>query len=267
MKRIPLQTERVLADVSKGIGCITFNRPEKMNAISYDMWLAIPDAIDVFIRDEDVRVVVVRGAGQQAFASGSDISEFEHQRSSSRAVGQYERAIAAAIGALKNLEKPLIAMIQGYCIGGGLAVALAADMRIAADDSIFSIPAARLGLGYDYQGVRDLVNVVGPAFAKEIFFTAGRFDARESEKMGLVNRIVPVNQLESAIENLTEAIVSNAPLTMRAAKAAIDEDSKDATDQGVERIDAMVRACFASQDYVEGRRAFMEKRFPCFRGK
>ncbi|MDO8631234.1 MAG: enoyl-CoA hydratase-related protein, partial [Phycisphaerales bacterium] len=191
MKQLQLQTERMLAHVDSGVGWITFNQPQKRNAVSYDMWLAIPEIVTAFAADQDVRVVVMKGAGDRAFVAGADISEFEDKRSSTDAIEKYERATTAAQTALKELEKPLIAMIRGFCIGGGLAISLTADLRISADDGQFAVPAARLGLGYGYRGIRELMQIVGPSFAKEIFFTARRFNAEEAKEMGLVNRVVP----------------------------------------------------------------------------
>jgi enoyl-CoA hydratase/carnithine racemase len=266
-KRIELSTERMLAHVEAGIGWMTFNQPEKRNAVSYDMWVAIPEIVAAFASDGEVRVVVMRGAGDKAFVSGADISEFEEKRGSADAIEVYERATAAAHAALKGLEKPLIAMIRGYCVGGGLAVALAADIRVAADDGQFAVPAARLGLGYGYRGIRDLVQLVGPSFAKEIFFTARRFNAQEAKDMGLVNRVVPAAELEAATRALAETIAGNAPLTVKAAKAAVAEHAKDPGERDLKRIEALVAECFASEDYVEGRRAFMEKRRPQFKGR
>jgi enoyl-CoA hydratase/carnithine racemase len=161
----------------------------------------------------------------------------------------------------------LIAMIRGYCIGGGLGIALAADLRVSAEDGQFAIPAAKLGLGYGYSGIKELVNIVGPSFAKEIFFTARRFNAQEAQDMGLVNRVVPVADLERTTKELAGLIAGNAPLTVKAARAAINEATKDPAQRDIAKVDAMVAQCFASQDYIEGRRAFMEKRKPQFAGR
>lgn len=267
MKKLELATDRMLAHVENGVGWITFNQPQKRNAVSYDMWLAIPQIVDAFSADDDVRVVVMKGAGDRAFVSGADISEFEDKRAAKDAIEKYDQATAAANAALKGLAKPLIAMIRGYCIGGGLGLAITADLRISAEDGQFAVPAAKLGLGYGYRGIKELSNVVGPSFAKEIFFTARRFNAEEAKVMGLVNRVVPAEGLEQAVRELAELIAGNAPLTVRAAKAAINEGTKDPADRDLDAIDAMVARCFASEDYVEGRRAFMEKRPPQFKGR
>jgi enoyl-CoA hydratase/carnithine racemase len=209
----------------------------------------------------------MKGAGDRAFVSGADISEFEDKRGSADAVTTYGEASGAANAALRSLEKPLIAMIRGYCIGGGLGIALAADLRVSAEDGQFAIPAAKLGLGYGYSGIKELVNIVGPSFAKEIFFTARRFNAQEAKDMGLVNRVVPVADLERTTTELAGMIADNAPLTVKAARAAINEATKDPAQRDIATVDAMVAQCFASQDYIEGRRAFMEKRKPQFAGR
>lgn len=265
MRQLALRTDKMLAHVEDGVGWITFNQPEKRNAVSLEMWEAVPEIIDDFVSN-DVRVVVLKGAGDKAFVSGADISEFEKVRSTPEQIATYEAATGGSHAALNSLEIPIIAMIRGFCIGGGLAIALSADIRITADDGQFGVPAAKLGLGYGYGGIKELMNLVGPSFAKEIFFTGGRFTAAEAETMGLVNRVVAVEDLESTVTALAQTIAGNAPLTVKAAKAAINEGTKNPDDRDLDRIAAMVEACFNSEDYKEGRRAFMEKRKPVFRG-
>ena len=217
--------------------------------------------------DDDVRVVVLKGAGDKAFVSGADISEFEEVRNTPEQIAVYEAATGAANAALRNLEKPLIAMIRGFCIGGGMAIALTADLRITADDGQFGVPAAKLGLGYGYDGIKELMNIVGPSYAKEIFFTGGRFGAADAESMGLVNRVVAVDDLEDSVSSLASTIAANAPLTVKAAKAAVNEGVKNPDDRDLDRVARMVETCFNSEDYKEGRRAFMEKRKPEFQGR
>ena len=267
MRRLELQTEMMLAHVEDGVGWITFNQPEKRNAVSFAMWEAIPEIINDFASADDVRVVVMKGAGDRAFVSGADISEFEEIRSTPEQIAIYDTATTASNAALRSLEKPLIAMIRGFCIGGGMSIALAADLRISADDGQFGVPAAKLGVGYGYGGIKELMNLVGPSYAKEIFFTGQRFNAVDAEKMGLVNRVVPVEELESTVSELARTIAGNAPLTVRAAKAAVNEGTKTPDERDLDRIAAMVEACFNSADYKEGRRAFMEKRKPQFQGR
>ena len=262
-----LKTDRMIARKEGGIGWMIFNSPARRNAVSYEMWQAIPEILGDFAADENVRVVVMRGEGGKAFVSGADISEFQEKRGTAEAVEIYNAAGAAAHQAMLGLEKPLIAMIQGFCVGGGVAVAIDADIRIASDDAQFASPAAKLGLGYGYDGVKTLMDLVGPSFVKEIFFTAKRFTAAEALQMGLVNRVVPVDRLEATVRDYAETIAANAPLTIKTLKATVREAIKNPAERDLDRIDRMVKACFASQDYVEGRTAFMEKRKPAFRGR
>tara|TARA_B100000686_G_scaffold37751_1_gene39180 strand:+ start:217 stop:1020 length:804 start_codon:yes stop_codon:yes gene_type:complete len=267
MRTLDLQTDKMLAHVDEGVGSIIFNQPEKRNAVSYAMWQAIPEIIKDFNSSEDVRVVVMSGAGDRAFVSGADISEFEKLRNTPEQIEIYDAATSASNKALRSLEKPLIAMIRGFCVGGGLAISLAADLRIAADDGQFGVPAAKLGLGYGYAGIKELMNIVGPSYAKEIFFTGQRFNAAQAEMMGLVNRVVPVSELESTVDSYARTIADNAPLTVKAAKAAVNEGTKNSGERDLDRVAALVEACFNSDDYKEGRRAFMEKRPPLFQGR
>ena len=267
MRQLQLRTDKMLAHVEDGVGWITFNQPNKRNAVSLAMWQAIPEIIEYFAGSDEVRVVVLKGSGDKAFVSGADISEFEEVRNTPEQVEIYEAATGAANFALKSLEKPLIAMIRGFCIGGGMAIALTADLRVTADDGQFGVPAAKLGLGYGYGGIKELMNIVGPSFAKEIFFTGGRFSAADAETMGLVNRVVPVDKLEALVTSLATTIAENAPMTVKAAKAAINEGTKNPDERELDLVAVMVEACFNSEDYKEGRRAFMEKRKPEFQGK
>ena len=267
MRQLQLRTEKMLAHVEDGVGWITFNQPKKRNAVSLAMWEAVPEIIEDFISTGDVRVVVLKGAGDKAFVSGADISESEEVRNTPEQIEAYENSTGGCHAALQSLEIPLIAMIRGFCIGGGMAIALSADLRITADDGQFGVPAAKLGLGYGYGGIKELMNIVGPSFAKEIFFTGGRFNASNAETMGLVNRVVPVSELEATVSTLAKTIADNAPMTVKAAKAAIDEGTKNPDDRDLDRVSEMVAACFKSEDYKEGRRAFMEKRKPEFQGR
>ncbi len=262
-----LQTTRMLAAVDDGIGWITFNNPERRNAISLEMWEALGTILESFAQDDAVRVVVMKGAGDRAFVSGADISEFDTKRGNAEQKKHYGQASANANRWLATLEKPIIAMIRGFCIGGGLATALGADIRFATPDSSFGIPAARLGLGYDYGGLKALCNVVGPARAKDIMFSARYMDADEALQMGLINFLVPIEELEQEVRKYAALIVANAPLTVKAAKAAVNEAMKDPDHRDLKKIDAMVNACFDSEDYREGRRAFMEKRPAIFKGE
>jgi len=214
-----------------------------------------------------VRVVVMRGAGDVAFVAGADISEFGEQRTGGAAAQSYDAESGRAFGALANLGKPLIAMIQGYCVGGGVAISLSADLRFASDDARFAIPAARLGLGYHTSGIEALMHLVGPSRAKEIFFTARRFDAAEVQSMGLVNAAVPRDELLPLVRRTAQRIAGNAPLTIRSVKRIVSELSREASARDVDAVNATIRACFESEDYKEGVAAFLEKRPPRFRGR
>ena len=262
-----LKTTKMLADVEDGIGWVTFNNPERRNAISLEMWEGLGDILEAFQHDDNVRVVVLKGAGDKAFVSGADISEFDTKRGNAEQKKTYGEISARANRWLARLDKPMIGMIQGFCIGGGLATALSTDVRFATPDSTFGIPAARLGLGYEYPGLKALCNLVGPARAKDIMFTARYMDAEEALGMGLINFVVPRDELESRVRDYAALIAGNAPLTVKAAKAAVNEAMKDPGRRDLEAIDAMVNACFDSDDYKEGRRAFMEKRKPDFAGR
>ena len=249
------------------VGRIVLDHPERHNAISSDMWRGLYEAATELGADDDVRVVVIRGAGEKAFAAGADISQFGDQRSDSAANSQYDNTSAAAHAALTSMPKPLIALIHGYCIGGGLAVALTADIRVAADDAKFTIPAARLGLGYGAAGIGKLVQLVGPSAAKRIMFLADRFGADEALGMGLVNRVVAKAEVDAAVTEWTDVIGGNAPLTLKSVKAAVAEWTKPEALRDFTDVEAMVRACFDSADYQEGVSAFMEKRPARFTGR
>ena len=260
-------TERMIAEKDGAIGWMVFNNPDRRNALSLDMWQAMPVILDQFDHDPEIRVIVLKGAGDKAFISGADISQFEKQRSSAATVAEYDKIAEAATLRLQELRKPTIAMIHGFCIGGGVGIALQCDLRIAADNARFGVPAARLGLGYRWGGVKKLVDLVGPSFAKEIFLTARHFTAAEALEMGLINRVRPEAELEAYVHHYASLIAENAPLTMEAVKGVVGELGKPAAQIDRARCEAMVARCFDSQDYIEGRRAFMEKRKPVFAGK
>jgi enoyl-CoA hydratase len=253
------QTDKMLSRKDGGVGIVTFNNPERLNAVSLDMWEATKRILDDFAADNDIRVVVLTGAGGKAFVSGADISKFESERA-------YGAKSEAAYASIYEFPKPTIAMIRGYCIGGGLGLATCCDLRIATENSRFAVPAAKLGLGYGYVGLKRLVDVVGPAFAKEIFYTARQFDAQEALTMGLVNRVVPSGDLEASVKSITDMISANAPLTIKAVKYTVNEIVREDSKRNVARTTEMVERCFTSNDYNEGRAAFMEKRKPVFTG-
>ena len=265
---IALQTDKILARVDDdGIGWLSFNNPARRNAVSLEMWQGLGDALEAFEADAAVRVVVLRGEGGKAFAAGADISEFETRRADAEQKKQYGEIASRGQQGLARLTKPLVAMVQGYCIGGGLAIALSADVRFATPGSKFGIPAAKLGLGYDYPGLAALARLVGPSTAKDILFTARHLDADEALRVGLVNFIVDDAELEARVRAYAAAIAANAPLTVQTAKAAVRLFERYSLNPAADEISAMVDRCFNSDDYKEGRRAFMEKRTPNFVGQ
>ena len=264
---IALPTQRMIARIEGAIGWMIFNKPDRRNAVSKEMWEAIPLIKDRFERDPAVRTIVLRGAGDRAFVAGADISQFEQQRSSPESIAEYDRIGEIASRRLGETEKTTIAMIHGWCIGGGVGIAVDCDLRIASEGSKFGIPAARLGLGYEAPGVKKLMDLVGPAHTKEIFFTARHFTAAEALAMGLVNRVVPETELETYVRSYCAMIADNAPLTMKALKRTVDELRRASPAVDFALCERLVKECFDSQDYIEGRRAFMEKRKPVFAGR
>jgi enoyl-CoA hydratase/carnithine racemase len=261
-----LDTEKMIAEKAGGIGWMTFNQPERRNAISHEMREAILTILEDFEADPGVRVIIMTGAGDKAFVSGSDISRTEKGEATPEQLERQGKLSGLVQERYLSLTKPLIAMIRGYCLGGGVATALYADLRIAADDAQFGIPAARLGNAYNFRYTRMLVDLVGPARAKEILITARRYSAEEALQMGLVHQVVPVDALRDTVTDIAAAIVDNAPLSVIAAKAMIDEIMKDAGDRDMDRVRAVRKACIESNDFREGRRAFNEKRKPQWTG-
>jgi enoyl-CoA hydratase/carnithine racemase len=249
------------------VATVLFSNPEKMNAVSFDMWSAVPATLAALDADPSVRVVVIAGDGDKAFISGADISQFEKLRGTAAAQAEYNKAVEKAYLAPMNCSKPVIARIRGICIGGGLGFAAACDLRVCSDDAVFRMPAARLGLGYSPSGVRRFMNVIGAANTAELFFTARKFDAQEALRIGFVSRVVPAAQLEQAVAETCELIAENAPLTVAAAKFAVQQALKDPADRDMAKAVKMVETCFASADHQEGRKAFMEKRKPSFSGR
>jgi enoyl-CoA hydratase/carnithine racemase len=262
-----LNTKKMLARVENGIGWLTFNNPDHHNAVSLEMWQALGDIMQAFEADDAVRAVVLTGAGKKAFVAGADISEFEEQRSSSEQRQSYGAVSGRGFTALSRCSKPVVAMIRGYCIGGGLLIALAADIRFATPSSKFGVPAARLGLGYDYSGVAALARLVGPARTADILYTGRHLDADEALRCGLIEFSVADATLEHSVTEYVESITKNAPLTIRAIKASLQAYSRYSQRSDLAAVDEMIKRCYDSEDYREGRRAFMEKRKPEFRGR
>jgi enoyl-CoA hydratase/carnithine racemase len=258
---------KILSKKNGPIGHLIFNNPEKRNAFSLDMSLVAADVLEDFAMDDAIRVIVLSGAGDKAFVSGGDISKFEQARATKEQVESYNKTGDRFRTLLKDSAKPTIAMIRGYCLGGGMAIALNCDLRICTEDASFGIPAAKLGIGYAADRLGHLVELVGPSAAKDLMFTGRRCDAQDALRLGIVNYVVAANELEPFVESYARNIANNAPLSIVAAKRVIDEYVKDADRRDNALCERVVANCFASQDYVEGRRAFMEKRKPAFTGR
>src|SRR6266852_1527096 len=273
MLDVPKNTEKSYADgkilqsVSDGVGVITFNNPEKRDAMSLDMWEGFGHAL-IELRDRlDVRVVVLVGAGDKAFVSGADISQFEKTRHNAQASEEYSKRSAAQRALLADYPKPTIACIRGFCLGGGMQVAMLTDMRIAAENSQFGIPAAKLGIAYAYDGLRHLVSLVGPSWARLIMYTGMRIESAEALRIGLVDRVLPDGELWNATMEIARTISGNAPLAIQAAKITIAQVLRDPDKRDMNAIKDIGTACMDSEDFREGRQAFMEKRKPQFKGR
>ncbi len=257
----------IRAEKDGAIGWLVLDNPARLNALDSAMWRAIPPAVAQFEADPEVRVIVLRGEGDKAFAVGMDISEFETARTTPEQVAVFDRLIDAALHALQSSPKPVIAMIRGFCIGGGVEISLACDLRYCSDDVQVAIPAARLGLGYGIEGTKRLVETVGHANAREIFFTGRRYTAAEAFSIGLVHRSVPAAELEAFVRKTAEGMAENAPLTLAASKILIEEFVRPSGEPDLAKGLAAIERCALSEDYQEGRKAFMEKRKPRFRGR
>ena len=258
---------KILSHTLGAVGTLTFNNPERHNAMSLEMWQQAAAALEGLIHNPEVRVIVLAGAGGKSFVSGADISKFESERDSAASVGVYNGAVEHFSQTLLDCPKATIAMIRGYCIGGGVGIAICCDLRVATEVSRFGVPAAKLGLGYSLESLRRLMHLIGPQFTAEMLFTARQIEAPEALRMGLVNHVVPDGEIEGYVRRMAETIAGNAPLTIRAAKGIIRELLRDTGTRDAAACDALVKACFESEDYREGRRAFLEKRKPEFSGK
>lgn len=258
---------KILQSVTDGVGVITFNNPEKRNAMSLDMWEGLGHALTELRDDPAVRVVILVGAGDKAFVSGADISQFEKTRHNAEASEEYSKKSAAQRALLADYPKPTIACIRGFCLGGGMQVAMLADIRFASENSQFGIPAAKLGIAYGFDGLKHLVSLVGPSWARLLMYTGMRIDSAEAVRIGLVDRVVPDAGLWDATQEIARTISGNAPLAIQAAKITIAQVLKDPDKRDMNAIKAIGTACMDSEDFREGRTAFMEKRKPKFKGR
>ena len=250
--------------IENRVGYIVLDNPSKLNAISFSMWEKIGTTLEEYKKNKDIRCIVMTGNGEKAFSAGADISEFNDNRSLEEAVLLYDNVSKTTLNILQNFPKPTIAIINGYCIGGGLATALSCDVRIASEKSTFAIPAAKLGLAYDYLGIKKLRDLIGPSRAKYIFFTARQFSSTEAIQMGIIEQIFKEKDFKEGVMQVLNTIIGNAPLTIASAKLAIDADIEDK--DLYKKCKEFEAICFSSKDYEEGRLAFTEKRKPVFKG-
>lgn len=259
--------EKMYATRDGHVGTLVFNNPERHNAVSFDMWEAGVRILSEFAADPQIRVVVLTGAGGKAFVSGADISKFESERAGEEAVARYNAMVENIYSSIYTFPKHTIAMVRGYCIGGGLGLAICCDYRVATPGSKFALPAAKLGLGYGYPGLRRFIDQIGPSNTRDIFYTARQLDAEEAYRIGILNKVVPDAELETYVSSYAQGIAANAPLTVSAIKHITTEALKPESQRDLDSCTAKIAACFASDDYKEGRKAFMEKRKPQFKGR
>jgi len=258
---------RLQVEKRGAVGWIVFDQPAKRNAINGAMWRGIPEAMAKYDADPEIRCVVFRGAGTEAFAAGADISEFDKIRSEQAAVGEYDGLLDRVLHSIQDSRKPSVALIHGFCMGGGLEVALACDLRYCGASAQFAIPAAKLGIAYNVEGHKRLLETVGHARAREIMFLGRRYDAVEGLAMGLVHRVLPDAELDAYVDEVVATLLANAPLAIANSKAILEEYAKATGAPDAAAMHRAIERCVQSDDYKEGRRAFMEKRKPRFTGR
>ena len=258
---------KIVAEKQGHLGRVIFDNPKKHNAMSKAMWDALGDAMKAFDADDAVRVIILEGAGDRAFVSGADISKFEDERANVDRIKEYGVSVNRGYASVQYASKPTIAKIRGYCYGGGMGIAVCTDLRICSDNSSFCIPAAKLGVGYGHENTKVLMDLVGPAFTKEIFYTGRRFSAAEAKDMGLVNRVIAQDELDAYVDGYVQAMTENAPLSLRTTNLTVNELLKPEAERDLTLCERLADECAASQDIEEGRKAFMEKRKPAFVGR
>ena len=259
-------TDKLVVKKSDGIGTLTLNQPNKRNAISFEMWRDFPKAMAELEDDPEVRVIVLTGAGDKAFSAGADISEFADYRSTPAQRALYQEYEHATTSSLRNSKKFVIARIDGVCVGGGAEVALDCDVQVASERSRFAITPARIGLGYPVTDVARLVENLGPRNAKEILASGRYYSAEEAKSIGWINHVAPSAELDEFVQKYAAEIAENAPLSVTAAKVTVNELIKAPEDRDIAACETAVEACYLSNDYIEGQKAFGEKRPPAFKG-
>ncbi len=259
-------TDKMLSEKHGNIGRMIFNNPERHNAVSLEMWDAAEAILDDFEKDQNIRVVILSGAGGKSFVSGADISRFDKERGTKEAVDHYNARVGRVYAYVHHFPKPTIAEVNGYCIGGGLGLAVSCDLRFCSAKSKFGLPAAKLGLGYPFESLKRLVDTIGPGATRDITFSARQVDSEEALRLGLVQKIVAEEELTGFVEQYAQTVAGNAPLTVKSMKHIVNESLKDQGDRNLAYCQQLVDDAFASEDYKEGRLAFKEKRKPQFTG-